>query len=60
MRYAELLELAPGLRDFTAQIPEDLDGGFQLRTCPPPTPSSTRRTAPWSASASCCGEPSGW
>lgn len=34
MRYAELLELAPGLRDFTAQIPEDLDGGFQLKTCP--------------------------
>lgn len=34
MRYAELLELAPGLREFTAQIPEDLDGRFQLRTYP--------------------------
>ncbi|MCI9331513.1 MAG: Crp/Fnr family transcriptional regulator [Oscillibacter sp.] len=34
MRYAELLELAPGLREFTAQIPEDLDGQFQLKTHP--------------------------
>lgn len=34
MRYGELLELAPGLREFTAQIPEDLDGCFQLKTYP--------------------------
>lgn len=34
MRYAELLELAPGLAEFAAQIPEDLDGGFQLKTYP--------------------------
>ena len=34
MRYAELLELAPGLRAFTAQIPDDLDGCFQLKTYP--------------------------
>ena len=41
------------------QIPEELDGQFQLKTIPP-TPSSTRRTAPWSASASCSKGPSGW
>ena len=34
MRYSELLELAPGLGEFTRQIPEELDGGFQLRTYP--------------------------
>lgn len=34
MRYDELLELAPGLRDFTGRIPEELDGQFQLRTYP--------------------------
>lgn len=34
MRYAELLELAPELREFTSRIPEDLDGRFQLRTYP--------------------------
>lgn len=34
MRYDELLELAPGLRDFAARIPEELDGQFQLRTYP--------------------------
>lgn len=34
MRYSELLELAPGLRDFTDQIPQDLDGCFQLKTYP--------------------------
>ena len=28
MRYSELLELAPGLGEFTRQIPEELDGGF--------------------------------
>ena len=59
MRYAELLELAPGLREFTARIPGELDGRFQLKTYPA-TPSSTRRTAPWSRSASCCKGPSGW
>ena len=34
MRYAELLELAPGLREFTARIPGELDGRFQLKTYP--------------------------
>ena len=34
MRYDELLELAPELRDFTARIPDDLDGQFLLRTYP--------------------------
>lgn len=34
MRYDELLELAPELREFTAQIPQDLDGQFQLKTYP--------------------------
>lgn len=34
MRYKELLELSPGLADFTGQIPEELDGQFQLRTYP--------------------------
>lgn len=34
MRYDELLELAPGLRDFAGRMPEELDGGFQLRTYP--------------------------
>lgn len=34
MRYEELLELSPGLRDFAGQIPEDLDGQFQLKTYP--------------------------
>ncbi len=34
MRYAELLELAPELRDFTGQIPETLDDQFQLRNHP--------------------------
>lgn len=34
MRYDELMELAPGLRDFTDRIPEELDGQFQLRTYP--------------------------
>lgn len=34
MRYGELLELAPGLREFTDQIPEELDGCFQLKTYP--------------------------
>jgi len=37
MRYAELLELSPGLRDFTDGIPEELDGQFQLRTYSPHT-----------------------
>ena len=34
MRYAELLELTPELRDFTPQIPQELDGQFLLRTYP--------------------------
>lgn len=34
MRYEELLELAPGLREFTDQIPGELDGRFQLKTYP--------------------------
>lgn len=34
MRYEELLELAPGLRDFAGKIPQELDGLFQLRTYP--------------------------
>ena len=34
MRYCELLELAPGLEEFTRQIPEELDGLFQLKTYP--------------------------
>lgn len=34
MRYAELLELTPELREFTARIPEELDGRFQLETYP--------------------------
>lgn len=34
MRYGELLELAPSLREFTDQIPEELDGCFQLKTYP--------------------------
>jgi len=34
MRYAELLELSPKLRDFTDNIPEELDGQFQLKTYP--------------------------
>ena len=34
MRYGELLELAPGLRDFAEGIPEELDGQFQLRVYP--------------------------
>lgn len=37
MRYAELLELSPGLREFTDSIPEELDGQFRLRTYPPHT-----------------------
>ena len=32
MRFAQLLELSPGLGDFTTQIPEALDGQFQLKT----------------------------
>ena len=28
MRYCELLELAPGLEEYTRQIPEELDGQF--------------------------------
>ena len=32
MRYCELLELAPGLEEYTRQIPEELDGQFQLKT----------------------------
>ena len=35
MRYAELLEMAPGLREFTASIPEELDGQFVLRSYAP-------------------------
>lgn len=34
MRYAELLELTPPLRDYAACIPEDLDGQFFLRAYP--------------------------
>ena len=34
MRYAELLELSPGLGEFTARIPEELDGRFQLKSYP--------------------------
>ena len=34
MRYCELLELAPGLEEYTRQIPEELDGQFQLKTYP--------------------------
>ena len=34
MRYAELLELAPDLRSFAAQIPENLDGLFHLKSYP--------------------------
>lgn len=34
MRFAQLLELSPGLGDFAARIPEDLDGQFQLKTYP--------------------------
>ena len=34
MRYAELLELAPDLRLFAAQIPENLDGLFHLKSYP--------------------------
>lgn len=35
MHYAELLELAPALRDFTEHIPEELDGQFVLRSYEP-------------------------
>jgi len=34
MRYAELLDLSPKLRDYADCIPEDLDGRFQLKTYP--------------------------
>lgn len=34
MRYDELLELAPDLRNFAGRIPKELDGRFQLRTYP--------------------------
>lgn len=34
MYYAELLELAPELRDFSAGMPKELDGQFLLRTYP--------------------------
>lgn len=34
MRYCELLELAPDLEEYTRQIPEELDGQFQLKTYP--------------------------
>lgn len=34
MRYAELLELSPDLRDFAAEMPPDLDGQFVLRSLP--------------------------
>lgn len=34
MRYAELLDLAPELRELTVQIPPELDGQFLLRTYP--------------------------
>lgn len=35
MRYEELLALAPALREYTASIPEGLDGQFVLRTYGP-------------------------
>lgn len=35
MRYAELLEIAPQLEQFTARIPEELDGQFSMRAYVP-------------------------
>lgn len=37
MRYQELLDFAPGLAEYTRQIPEELDGQFNLRSFGPHT-----------------------
>ena len=59
MRYCELLELAPGLEEYTRQIPEELDGQFQLKTYPAHA-LIHQKDSPWSVSASCSKGPSGW